>query len=153
MKQLKNRAGWAAAAVLAMAALCPPQVLAQVPARFYWKTLSGASAVPVIFNSMSGNTNPFDPSNLVTPDANFDATMALAGWAQTYTLGDRSAMGAILLPMGHVSGGVAGFTETSRGFGDPMLEFITTSSARRRRRRFPTCCATSRASRSTCSST
>lgn len=121
MKKL-NRAGWAAA-VLALAALCPPQVLAQVPARFYWKSLSGANAVPVIFNSLSGNTNPFDPSNRVTPDANFDATMALTGWARTYTLGERSAMGAIILPMGRVSGGVAGVTETSRGFGDPMLEF------------------------------
>jgi hypothetical protein len=118
-----NRAPWAAAAVLALAALCPPQALAQVPARFYWKSLSGGNAVPVIFNSISGNTNPFDPSNLVQPSAEFDATMALAGWAHTYTLFDRSAMGAILLPMGHVSGGVAGVSETSSGFGDPMLEF------------------------------
>jgi hypothetical protein len=116
-------ARWAAAAALAMAALAPTQVLAQVPARFYWKSLSGGNAVPVIFNSLSGNTNPFDPSNRVTPDANFDATMALTGWAHTYALGDRSAMGAIILPMGRVSGGVAGVTETSRGFGDPMLEF------------------------------
>ena len=120
-------ARWAAAAVLAMAALCPPQVLAQVPARFYWKTLSGGSAVPVVFNSLSGNTNPFDPSHQVTAGANFDATMALAGFAQTHTLFDRSAMGAIILPMGRVSGGstAAGkmTSETSRGFGDPMLEF------------------------------
>ena len=116
-------ARWAAAAALAMAALCPPQALAQVPARFYWKSLSGANAVPVIFNSLSGNTNPFDPSNRVTPDANFDATMAMTGWAHTYTLGDRSAMGAIILPMGRVSGGVGAISETSRGFGDPMLEF------------------------------
>jgi len=120
-------ARWAAATALAMAALCPPQVLAQVPARFYWKTLSGATAVPVIFNSLSGNTNPFDPSHQVTAGANFDATMAITGWAQTYTLFDRSAMGAIILPMGHVSGGVAGpaitTSQTSSGFGDPMLEF------------------------------
>jgi len=116
-------ARWAAATALAMAALCPPQVLAQVPARFYWKSLSGANAVPVIFNSLSGNTNPFDPSNRVTPDANFDATMAITGWAHTYTLGDRSAMGAVILPMGRVSGGVGPISETSRGFGDPMLEF------------------------------
>jgi hypothetical protein len=120
-------ARWAAATVLAMAALCPPQVLAQVPARFYWKTLSGATAVPVIFNSLSGNTNPFDPSHQVTAGANFDATMAMTGWAQTYTLFDRSAMGAIILPMGHVTGGAtAGLlttSETSSGFGDPMLEF------------------------------
>ena len=33
-----------AATVLAMGALSPPQSLAQVPGRFYWKTLSGASA-------------------------------------------------------------------------------------------------------------
>jgi hypothetical protein len=113
--------------MLAMAALCPPQALAQVPARFYWKTLSGGDAVPVIFNSLSGNTNPFDPSHRVTEGAKFDATMAITGWAHTYTLFDRSAMGAILLPMGHVSGDVttAGATasQTSRGFGDPMLEF------------------------------
>jgi len=121
--KLTNWARWTAATMLAVAALAPTQVLAQVPARFYWKSLSGGNAVPVIFNSLSGNTNPFDPSNRVTPDANFDATMALAGWAHTYTLGDRSAMGAVILPMGHVSGGVAGITETSRGFGDPMLEF------------------------------
>lgn len=122
-----NRAPWAAAALLALAALFPPQVLAQVPARFYWKTLSGGNAVPVIFNSLSGNTNPFDPSNLVEPGAEFDATMALAGWAHTYSLFERSAMGAILLPMGHVSGtttvGGLSSTETPRGFGDPMLEF------------------------------
>ena len=116
-------ARWTAATMLAMAALAPTQVLAQVPARFYWKTLSGANAVPVIFNSLSGNTNPFDSSHRVDPDATIDATMALTGWAHTYTLGDRSAMGAIILPMGRVSGGVAGVTETSRGFGDPMLEF------------------------------
>ena len=118
---------WIAATMLAVAALCPPQVIAQVPARFYWKTLSGGDAVPVIFNSLSGNANPFDPSLQVTPGANFDATMALTGWAHTYTLFDRSAMGAIILPMGHISGGatVAGSTasQSSSGFGDPMLEF------------------------------
>jgi hypothetical protein len=118
-----NWVRWLAATMLAMAAFYPPQVLAQVPARFYWKSLSGANAVPVIFNSLSGNTNPFDPSNLVTPNANIEATMALTGWAHTYTLFDRAAMGAIILPMGHVSGGVAGSGDTSRGFGDPTLEF------------------------------
>jgi len=49
--------------------------------------------------------------------------MAMTGWAHTYTLGDRSAMGAVILPMGRVSGGVGPISETSRGFGDPMLEF------------------------------
>ena len=36
-------------ALLVMGAFCPPQALAQVPARFYWKTLSGADAVPLIY--------------------------------------------------------------------------------------------------------
>ena len=47
------------AAILVMAALCPSQALAQLPARFYWKSLSGANAVPLIVESLSGNTNPF----------------------------------------------------------------------------------------------
>jgi hypothetical protein len=126
MKKL-NRAGWSAAALLALAALFPPQVLAQVPGRFYWKNLSGGNGAAVVFNSISGNTNPFDPSNRVVPGAEIDATMALVGWAHTYTLGDRAASGAILLPMGRVSGTTTvnglSSTETSRGYGDPMFEF------------------------------
>jgi hypothetical protein len=115
------------AMMLAMGTLCPPQVLAQVPARFYWKTLSDANAVPVIVNSISGNTNPFDPAHIVTPGASLDATLALAGYARTFSLFDRSAMAAILLPMGRISGDVtvAGrtFNQSASGFGDPMIEF------------------------------
>jgi len=126
-KSPSNRAHWAAVAVLAMAALCPQQALAQMPARFYWKTLSGSSAVPLIVNSISGNTNPFDPAHTVTPGANFDATMAQAGYAHFFSLFDRSAMAAVLVPMGRISGEVtvAGRTanQATSGFGDPMLEF------------------------------
>jgi len=115
------------ATMLAMGVLCPQQTLAQVPARFYWKTLSDANAVPVIFNSLSGNTNPFDPSHTVTPGANFDATMAIAGYARTFSLFDRAAMAAVLVPMGRISGEatVAGrtFNQSASGFGDPMIEF------------------------------
>jgi hypothetical protein len=111
---------------LAMGALCPPQASAQVPPRFYWKTLSGANAVPLIVNSMSGNTNPFDPAHVVTPGANIDATLAIAGYARTFTLFDRAALAAVIVPMGRISGEVtaAGRTvsQSSRGFGDPMLE-------------------------------
>ena len=116
------------AAMLALGALGPSEALAQAPARFYWKTLSGANAVPVIFNSMSGNTNPFDPSQLVTPGATFDATLAYAGYARTFSLHDRSAMLAVLVPMGRISGEattVGGQTvnQSASGFGDPMIEF------------------------------
>ena len=115
------------AMTLFMGALCPPQALAQVPARFYWKTLSDANAVPLIFNSLSGNTNPFDPGHTVMPGGKVDATLAIAGYARTFTLADRSAMAAILLPMGRISGEVTAagrsFNQSTSGFGDPMLEF------------------------------
>ena len=115
------------AMMFAMGVFWPPQALAQVPARFYWKTLSDANAVPVIFQSVSGNTNPFDPGHTVTPGANISATLALAGYARTFSLFDRAAMAAILLPMGHISGEVTAagksFNQSANGFGDPMLEF------------------------------
>jgi len=115
------------AALLALGALCPLQARAQVPARFYWKSLSGGTAVPLIFESISGNTNPFDPAHTVTAGANFDATMALAGYAHTFTLLNRSALAALILPMGRISGEVAldGRTssQSTSGYGDPMIEF------------------------------
>ena len=97
------------------------------PARFYWKTLSDANAVPLIVNYVYGNTNPFDPAHTVTPGADIDALLALPGYARTFSLFDRSALAAILLPMGRVSNKVtvAGRTssQSGDGFGDPMLEF------------------------------
>ena len=117
-----------ATAAIALGALLPYHAMAQVPARFYWKTLSGGDAVPLVINSLSGNANPFDPAHVVTANATFDATLAMTGWAHTFTLADRSAMAAIILPMGRVSGGatVAGRTagQSASGFGDPMVEFV-----------------------------
>jgi hypothetical protein len=117
-----------ALALLAVGVLCPWQAMSQVPPRFYWKTLSGANAVPLIVNSMSGNTNPFDPSHLVTAGADFEGTLAIAGYARTFTLFDRAAMGAVLLPMGRLSGEVTTPTGSAAqasvsGFGDPTVEF------------------------------
>ena len=115
----------ALASVLAMGALCAPQALAQP--RFYWKTLSGANAVPLIYESMSGNVNPFDPALTVTPGANFEATLAMMGYARTFSLFDRAAVAAVILPMGRISGNVTVADNTSNqqahGFGDPMFEF------------------------------
>jgi hypothetical protein len=83
--------------------------------------------VPLIVESISGNTNPFDPAHNVTVGANFDATMSLAGYALAFPLLDRAALAAIIVPMGRISGDVTvGNTtvkQTARGFGDPMLEF------------------------------
>ncbi len=113
-------------AILAIGIFCPLQARAQMPARFYWKSLSNANAVPVIFESLSGNTNPFDPAHTVTAGADFDATMALVGYARTFSLFDHAAMAAIIAPMGRISGDVtvAGrtFNQSVNGFGDPMLE-------------------------------
>lgn len=121
------RVRFAIVAAFAVGALCSLQAVAQVPARFYWDTLSGANAVPLIVNSISGDTNPFDPAHMVVPGANFDGTLVMMGYVRTFSLGDRSAMAALLLPMGRVSGDVtvAGRTssQSARGFGDPMLEF------------------------------
>jgi hypothetical protein len=75
---------------------------------------------------MSGNTNPFDPTHMVSPEGNVDATLGLFGYARTFTLGGRSALVAVIEPMGRISGevtaGGATVTETARGFGDPTFE-------------------------------
>ena len=115
------------AASLAVAgALGSTQASAQVPGSFYWQNLEGGNGVPIIFNSLTGNSNPFDPSHQVTPGASFDATMAIMGYAHTFALGDRSATAAVILPMGRISGdaSLAGRTasQSASGFGDPTLE-------------------------------
>ncbi len=103
------------------------QSFAQVPPRFYWHSLAGGKAVPIIGMSMSGNANPLDPSHHVVADASFDASVMLAGFAQTFKLSDRSAFIAILVPTGRISSEVNLDDQSTRinanGFGDPMIEF------------------------------
>ena len=89
--------------MLAVGALCPLPAFAQVPPRFYWKSLSGANAVPVIFQSLSGNANPMDPAHIVSPGADIDATLVMAGYAKMLPLFDRTTL-AVILPMGRISG-------------------------------------------------
>jgi hypothetical protein len=116
------------AAMLVLGVLGPLQMFGQPAPRFYWKSLSGANAVPIIVQSLSGNTNPFDPSHLVTPGANFAATLALAGYVRMFSLGGRAASAAIILPMGRIAGEVNedGLTlsQQAAGYGDPMFEFV-----------------------------
>ncbi len=78
--------------------------LAQVPPRFYWKSLSGANAVPVIFQSLSGNANPMDPAHLVSANSSVDANVLVAGYAKMLPLFDRTLTLAVLEPMGRISG-------------------------------------------------
>ena len=115
---------WIAAALVALGALFPPAALAQ--ARWYWKSLSDANAIPVMFESLSGNTNPADPAHIVAPGGNFSGALAMAGYARTFSLFDRAAMAAIIVPMGRVSGEVTAagstFFQSANGFGDPLIE-------------------------------
>ena len=115
-----------ATAIVALAIICPTFAWAQVPPRFYWKSLSGANAVPVIFQSLSGNANPIDPAHVVSPDSSVDANVLVAGYAKMLPLFDRTLTLAVLEPMGRISGktSVAGLTydQDATGFGDPMIE-------------------------------
>jgi len=128
LSKLKMNPNWYAIIVLfIISGFCYQQSIAQTPARFYWKTLAGANGVPLIIESISGNTNPFDPSHTVDPGAYINATMAMVGYAKFLPLFDRSTMISVIFPMGRISSDVvvAGLTskEAAKGFGDPMLEF------------------------------
>lgn len=113
-------------AAVAFLVLCPRASNAQVPPRFYWKTLAGTNAVPLLFQSLNGNANPLDPAHVVVPDATFEASVLIGGYAKILPLKGRSAMAALLLPMGRASSdvvvGQATVRDHASGFGDPMLE-------------------------------
>ena len=115
-----------AVAIVALATICPAFALAQVPPRFYWKSLSGANAVPVIFESLSGNANPIDPAHVVPTNGQVDANVVIVGYAKMLPLFDRTLTLAILEPMGRISGeatvGAVTFNQDATGFGDPMVE-------------------------------
>jgi hypothetical protein len=114
------------AAIFVLAALCPMAAQAQVPARFYWKSLAGANAVPVIYQSISGNANPLDPAYVRSADASIEASMVVAGYAKVLPMWDRTVTLAFLEPMGRLSGTstIEGLTfgEDASGYGDPMVE-------------------------------
>jgi len=114
-------------AVLTVFIVLPSYLQAQGDGpRFYWKTLAGANAVPLIGSSLGGNANPLDPSHMIFPGSNFEATMAMVGYAKVLPLFKRSAMVSIIVPMGRISGDLTleglDYSQTARGFGDPMLQ-------------------------------
>ena len=122
--------GWqrGVVALALLALLSPAPALAQGDGpRTYWKGLAGTNLVPVIYTTVSGNTNPFDPSHTVIDDSSFDATLMLAAFARATAIGDRAATVQVLFPMGSLSGEavVLGKPEgqSAGGFGDPMLQF------------------------------
>jgi len=114
------------ATIIALVMLSHMSGRAQVPPRFYWQSLSGANAVPVIFQSLSGNANPMDPAHVVSADSSVDANVLIAGYAKMLPLFDRTLTLAVLEPMGRISGntsvGVLNYDQDATGFGDPMIE-------------------------------
>jgi len=100
---------------------------AQVPPRFYWKTLQGTNAVPVIGMSVSGNSNPLDRSYGFDPSASLSADVVIAGFAKIMPIGKKAGMLAVLVPMGRIEGdlnlGGSLARQASSGYGDPMIEF------------------------------
>jgi hypothetical protein len=115
-----------AIAAIAIATLWPMFVQAQVPPRFYWKSLAGANAVPAIYQSLSGNANPLDPARVASVDADVQAEVLVVGYAKMLPLFDRTLTVALLEPVGRISGEttVNGLTydQEATGFGDPMIE-------------------------------
>jgi hypothetical protein len=113
--------------LVAVAVLFPALVSAQVPPRFYWKSLSGTNAVPLIYQSLSGNANPLDPAQVVSDNTNFEAEVAIVGYGKMLPLLNRPAMLAVLVPTGRATARstIAGNTisQAASGYGDPMLEF------------------------------
>ena len=118
-----SRSRHLATTILALTILSPIFAFAQIPPRFYWKSLAGANAVPVIYQSLSGNANPMDPADLVvSPNSDVDANVAMVGYAKLLPLFDRTLTLAVLEPVGRISGNFAGLSESATGFGDPTLE-------------------------------
>jgi hypothetical protein len=113
-------------ALVVLATLSPLLAFAQIPPRFYWKSLAGANAVPVIYQSFSGNANPMDPADYVSGNAAIDANVAMLGYAKLLPLFDRTLTLAVLETVGRVSGEttIAGrlYNQDATGFGDPLLE-------------------------------
>lgn len=126
IKYISMRAGnFSMALVIVMLCVSNSTMAQGDGARFYWKSLMGLNAVPVIANSMGGNANPLDPAQNIIPGSNFEATMSMAGYAKMLPLGKRSAMVSLLVPMGRIAGEASlngvDYSSTARGFGDPML--------------------------------
>jgi hypothetical protein len=131
MNILEQRAGkfrpWITIMAVTVAMLGSVAANAQVPPRFYWKTLQGTNAIPVIAMSTSGNTNPLDPSHTFDRSSSLSADITIAGFAKITPIGNKAGMLALLVPMGRIDGDVVfdgSLTRgSSSGYGDPMLEF------------------------------
>ncbi len=129
MENYMNKQEWwlRCSIVPAFILIFPTLAFSQVPPRFYWKTLSGTNAVPVIYQSLSGNSNPLDPAMVVSPGVNFDADITIAGYAKILPIFNRPAMLTVLAVTGRATSTttVAGISsiESASGFGDPMVEF------------------------------
>ena len=96
-------------------------------ARVYWKTLAGANAITFWPILATGNANPIDPTHAITPNADFNAMLALVGAHKVLPVAGRSATLSVLVPVGNLQADVNGVpgipTSSARGFGDPQVQF------------------------------
>ncbi len=133
---MRNRIGlgrssirnWTMLAIVGALVLGAATTGAAVPPRFYWKSLSGTNAIPVITTFIEGNFNPLDPSFMIPGSVSIEGELVTVGYAKLFTIKDRSALAAVLFPMGNLRADatIAGLTSTqsATGLGDPMLEFV-----------------------------
>lgn len=123
----KMNIGPAKLMVLLVVMIFSSQSFAATPPRFYLKSLAGGNAIPAIASSMSGNINPLH-TNMVIEGSSFEAEVTLAGYAKSLILFDQSALLAVLVPMGRVSGEAEllgrTFKSSANGFGDPTVELL-----------------------------
>ena len=117
-----------AGVLMLVAAVIPQSAFAQGDGpRTHWKEmLTDTNVFSLTYMNASGNSNPADPAHAVLPDADFDLDMALVGYSRSFSLFGRTAVGSIMALVGDLDGEVGGgfwsWRDSSRGFGDPVLQ-------------------------------
>jgi hypothetical protein len=112
-------------------------------ARAYWKGRDGTQVMSFQYlnlNLQGSDTNQFDPSHFIYPNADVQANVIIASWVRHMTLLSRpSSLGVnliggsvdadvqtSLLPPGYLPAGVASGTvlaQSASGFADPTVQF------------------------------
>ena len=118
---------WSVGVLILLAALSPDFAFAEGDGpRMHWKgMLTKTNLFSFTYLNASANANPADPSLTVVPGANFDANLALLGYSRSFSFFGRTAVGAILWPVGNLNGEFTSpvpLQDSALGFGDPMLQ-------------------------------
>ncbi len=94
--------------------------------RTHWKgMLAGTSIVNFSLIHISGNSRPLDPTNTLSPDANFSGNLVLVGYSIALPIAGRTVVASVLAPVGELEVGATGpmsLSESARGWGNPILQ-------------------------------